>query len=204
MKNTTLVLIFLILINSVSKADSVRDFEIEGISISDSLLNFFSEKEIKKFVNYDQLPSDMTFRISEFYDDNNFDMKNYDFIQIYNKPEDREYIIYGIAAGMECKNFECNDKFKTLVNDMENFFSDSKKGTNEEFSHPDDKSGESKIKVWWLELSDGFISVTMKTWSKKLQKDYFDSVSIELSLNEVDEWINNNWGCGENFKNCPG
>ena len=45
------ILIFLILIISLqswTKADDISDFEIEGISIGDSVLDFFSEDEIKK------------------------------------------------------------------------------------------------------------------------------------------------------------
>ena len=39
-----LVLIFSL--QSFSKADDIRDFEIEGMSIGDSLLDYFSEKEL--------------------------------------------------------------------------------------------------------------------------------------------------------------
>ena len=41
---------FLILIfsfQSWTKADDIRDFEIEGMSLGDSALNFFSERDIK-------------------------------------------------------------------------------------------------------------------------------------------------------------
>ena len=44
-------ILFLILIfcfQSWTKADDIRDFEIEGMSIGDSLLNYFSEEEIKE------------------------------------------------------------------------------------------------------------------------------------------------------------
>ena len=41
---TVLILIFYI--QSLTKADDIRDFEIEGISIGDSLLDYFSEEEI--------------------------------------------------------------------------------------------------------------------------------------------------------------
>ena len=34
-------------------ADDIRDFEIEGISIGDSLLDYFSEDQIKKSKRYD-------------------------------------------------------------------------------------------------------------------------------------------------------
>ena len=37
-----------LLLITPSQADDIRDFQIEGISIGDSLLDYFSEEEIKK------------------------------------------------------------------------------------------------------------------------------------------------------------
>ena len=41
------VLILIFSLQSLTKADDIRDFEIEGISIGDSLLDHFSEEQIK-------------------------------------------------------------------------------------------------------------------------------------------------------------
>ena len=46
MKRVLLILILTINFQSLSKANDIRDFEIEGMSIGDSLLDFFTEKEI--------------------------------------------------------------------------------------------------------------------------------------------------------------
>ena len=40
------VLILIFNLQSLTKADDISDFEIEGMSIGDSLLDFFSEEEI--------------------------------------------------------------------------------------------------------------------------------------------------------------
>ena len=42
------VLILILNLQTLSKADDISDFEIEGISVGDSALKFFSENEIKK------------------------------------------------------------------------------------------------------------------------------------------------------------
>ena len=36
-----------------SQADDIRDFQIEGMSVGDSLLNYFSEDEINSNLNYE-------------------------------------------------------------------------------------------------------------------------------------------------------
>jgi len=43
------VIVLIFSLQSWTKADDIRDFQIEGISIGDSLLDYFSEEEIKKF-----------------------------------------------------------------------------------------------------------------------------------------------------------
>ena len=46
MKRLLLILILTLSFQSWAKADDIRDFEIEGISIGDSLLDFYSEEKI--------------------------------------------------------------------------------------------------------------------------------------------------------------
>ena len=55
MKKLLLIFILATSFQTLVKANDIRDFEIEGISVGDSLLNFFSKKEINdnlKEVNY--------------------------------------------------------------------------------------------------------------------------------------------------------
>ena len=64
----TLILIFNF--QALTKADDISEFEIEGISIGDSLLEFFSEKEINS-------------NLAEWYKDDEYStsllsLKNYD------------------------------------------------------------------------------------------------------------------------------
>ena len=48
MKRLLLILILTFSFQSWTKADDIRDFQIEGISIGDSLLDYMSAKEIEK------------------------------------------------------------------------------------------------------------------------------------------------------------
>ena len=54
MKRLLLILILTFSFQSWTKADDIRDFEIEGMSIGDSLLDHFTKKEItnSKKINY--------------------------------------------------------------------------------------------------------------------------------------------------------
>ena len=46
MKKLFIIIIIFISFQTLSKADDIRDFQIEGMSIGDSLLNLFSEEEL--------------------------------------------------------------------------------------------------------------------------------------------------------------
>ena len=46
MRNFLLIFILTFSFQSLSKADDIRDFEIEGISIGDSALDHFSKKQL--------------------------------------------------------------------------------------------------------------------------------------------------------------
>ena len=41
-------------LQSLSKADDIRDFEIEGVSIGDSVLDYYKREDLNKFykINY--------------------------------------------------------------------------------------------------------------------------------------------------------
>ena len=48
MKKTLLILFLSLYFIIPSQADDIRDFQIEGMSVGDSLLNYFSKEEIEK------------------------------------------------------------------------------------------------------------------------------------------------------------
>ena len=48
MKKFLAILILIFVLQTSSQADDIRDFQIEGISLGDSLLDYFSEEKINK------------------------------------------------------------------------------------------------------------------------------------------------------------
>ena len=51
MRNFLLILILTFSFQTLTKADDIRDFQIEGISIGDSLLDHFKENEINEAID---------------------------------------------------------------------------------------------------------------------------------------------------------
>ena len=186
------VIILIISFQSWTKADDVKDFEIEGISIGDSLLDFFSKNQIDNFPNYDE-GTDLKFRISEFYETDNFKINNYDVMQVYYKPDDKKYLISGIRGALFCKNkSECINQHKKIINDLKNLFPDFNDSISEKFKHPDDKTGESEVELLFLNLNSGYITVRYTNWSDKME--FSDNVDVEIGTIEVEKWLRNNYG----------
>ena len=94
-------LTFLILIlcfQFISRAEDVRDFEIEGMSIGESLLNFMSEKQITEALGSDKayFYENKFVTISSW--DNRHNYETYDNVGIILKQDDSTYKIYGLEG----------------------------------------------------------------------------------------------------------
>ena len=78
-----LALVLIFGLQSWTNADDIGDFQIEGMGIGDSALDFYSKNEIKK--NKKNYTKDKTFSVIEI---QNFDSKMYDGIQLKYKTKD--------------------------------------------------------------------------------------------------------------------
>ena len=87
----TLLTLFVLFSSSSVVAEHISDFEIEGISIGDSALKFFTEKHIKK--NRADYYDDKTFTAVE--NDKLSFFETYDAVTFRYKTNDKEYIIVG-------------------------------------------------------------------------------------------------------------
>ena len=98
-----LILILTFSFQSWSKADDVSDLQIEGMALGESLLDYYSENEIKKGIT-DYVYEDDSFYEVEFY--NNKSFENYENIQFALKKNDTQYIIMKLVGF----NFISNNK----------------------------------------------------------------------------------------------
>ena len=101
-----------------SQADDIRDFEIEGMSIGDSLLDYFSEKEIKSRKKWFYPKSKKYYRINIL---NKFE--EYDHVTFHIKEDDKKYIIESIKGVKYFLNNynECLKFKKGVVQEVSSF-----------------------------------------------------------------------------------
>ena len=192
MKKLLLILILTLSFQTLTKADDITDFQIEGMSIGDSLLDFFNKKKINTFMNYDDLPSDMKFRIIEFGSNESLKMKIYDGMQLFYKPSDKKYILHNVSGFIDCSNKnDCNKIFNEIEKDLDIAFKKTKPDKRN-FKHIDDKSGKSITRMSNYELNDGSIAIKYTNWSSSM--NYAHAVRVSVNTNETNNWMSSNYG----------
>ena len=92
MNRLLLILILTLNFQTWTKADDIRDFEIEGMSIGDSALDFFSKKTMDDIKSY--YPNSRRFFRATI----KYDSDRYDKIQLHIKNSDTSYIIQAISG----------------------------------------------------------------------------------------------------------
>ena len=180
-----------------SLADDISDFQIEGMSIGDSLLDYFTEEQIKK----NTFPSNngksffrvKKFNIVDFYKHGTF--KIYDNIQFMHKTSDKKYIIYYIAGDVDFPNDikKCLKKKKEVLEIVSSDFNNLKR-TDKIVKHKADKSGKSKVHETRFHLKSGeSIELACYEYSKEFEKknntiNYF---RLSVTTNEVIYFLKN-------------
>ena len=191
MKRLLLILILTLSFQALTKADDIREFQIEGISIGDSALDYYSKKELRKF-DKTYYPKSKKFYLSEKISN---EFESYDGVQFAFKKKDNSYKIYGIAGYIFFEiNFQkCLNKMNEIENELDSMFVKSTKQKDEEWSHPGDPSGKSK--QWQIQyvLSNdgGTISLECINWSDKITKNdgYTDNLSITIYSKDYEKFV---------------
>ncbi len=186
-----LLLIFLVLTSQqFSKADDIKNFQIEGISIGDSLLKHFNKKEIlsntiadynsKTFVRF--IPNIGSVKL-ETYDSINFHYK-----------QGSEFEIYEISGGIIYNNHEkCKKKLYQVSNEIESIldnFNKIDRGTKPFYDV--DSSGNSIVtSIVYEKKSIGYIWVACYDYSSEIENNYNWSDSLRISVNntEFQNWL---------------
>ena len=194
MKGLLLILILTLSFQSLTKADDIKDFEIESMSIGDSLLNFINKKQIiKSKRNYF---ADERKYYAVGYDDN---LKRYDTLDIYLSSDDKDYIIKGITGFKFMNMNKCLLQKKTIVNQISELFKNTKRHDNPSATHEVDTIGKS-IEDQTAFLLDGNlignnVKVSCMDWSNKItkEKNWSDNLGISATSNELSEWVNSGY-----------
>tara|TARA_Y100000590_G_scaffold470279_1_gene663287 strand:+ start:736 stop:1323 length:588 start_codon:yes stop_codon:yes gene_type:complete len=194
MKLFIAVLILIFNFQSWIKADDIRDFEIEGMSIGDSLLNYMSVNEIKKnTLKY--FPDKRKYYVVARTDN----LNTYEQVEIYLKTDDKKYEIKTIGGFIFSEGDECLAMRKEIDKEFKQLFSNLKiySATRD---HDYDKTGKSKQKQTNYVFGesahkDNHIRTECVSWSEEIkQKENFsDNLMVIAMTSEILKWIDSGY-----------
>ena len=143
--------LFLILFTfpTPSQADDIRDFQIEGISVGDSLLDYLPKSKIKK-----KKSPNKKIKIVRASKKENLEI--YDSLQFWWFDKDKDYKIVGLAGELVFNNDYkgCRKKQKEIAEGMKNLFSNLT-ATENENKNMHDKTGKSKVYHYAFKFPNG-------------------------------------------------
>ena len=181
------VLILIFSLQSWTKADDIKDFQIEGMSIGDSLLDYFSKNEIiNSELNY--FSKKRKYYIVGFVNS----LSNYDQIEIYLKHNDNKYEIKTLAGMIDIENLdECLSKRKEIVSDIEQLFVNATKSTGSKPNETDKTGNSIQYINQYLFNKDNHIRVECMQWSQKMkiEREYVNSLNLVVMSDEISNWV---------------
>jgi len=180
MKRLLLIIILTFSFKSLTKADDMKDLQIEGMSIGDSALDYFSESELKS-------------NKKDWYNDNKFyavvidiNSTNYDSLQLHFKPNDQKYIIHAIGGMKQFTDQNINDCYplkKKVDLMLEELFENSKINHQGKFKHPADQSEKSFVTQSYIDINNGVVVTAcydLQLWDSDFR--------LIANTNEIDKW----------------
>ena len=181
-KPLIIILTLYICLINLSKADEIRDFQIEGMSVGDSLLEYFSESEIKN-------------NLATYYKDNKMSTMMvvsskftvYDNVNLSFKTKDKSYRINHISAQLTMNGRECDNKMDEINKDLKTIFKNYKI-RKENTKHPLDKTGLSTVKSIYYDFDGGNLAA-IQCYDMSEQSNFLSGLKIQLAEKEMIDWL---------------
>ena len=188
---TYLLIFFFLILNNHIKADDIRDFEIDEMSIGDSLLKYFSKTKITNALkNVIYYPGSKKMKIILLLPEINSSYEAYDFHILDNDPN---YKIQSVKGRLKISLNECLKKKKVVVNELEKIFYRVKK--NEYENYYNYTYGNSKAYLTDFNLNDGSVRVWCANWDKNdktvIKNNWYDTLNVSISSKNYLYFIDN-------------
>jgi len=188
-----LVLIFSL--QSLTKADDIRDFQIEGISVGDSLLDYYTKDEIleNKYYAYSNKSYFQTYFMLP-------ESNKYTSIQFNIKNGSTKFIVQSIEGAIHPISFnECKQKKNKIENELKSIFNNLEIEYEKEAPVSSDPTGLSigisTNLLFGKTFTDGpAIRIMCVDRSKKIEKEkgWVDSLRVVINSKEFNNFLENN------------
>jgi len=186
MKKFLGILILVFTLQTPSQADDVRDLEIEGMSVGDSLLDYYSSEEIELRVSriISNYKSDKFIRSSFPSGFGSKEFKIYDFIGVHFKKKDSTYKLHALSGAFLIHNkSKCIKKHDEIVKDLSKIFTSKPK-----YNVFEDEEGE--VITSHFSLDNGGIAVRCNILNEEILKknNWNRSLRVLITTNTFVKW----------------
>ena len=191
-KLSTYLFLILFSFSASSFAEDIFEFQIEGISIGDSLLDHLSKEEIINEIEINKPAySYLTDKFGEVYLRGNFD--TYDRLSVFVKPKDKHYTIYSIYGSIsyDDKLKQCFAKQKEIEKEFSSKYKYTKKRkiTLEFDWDPTGESVSHNIQFFFDSGDLSEVNCTKYKKSFKIKNNWVDSLQVSFAKKEVFDWF---------------
>ena len=172
-----------------AQADDVKDFEIDEMSIGDSLLEYKSPNEIEKAIKNKLMYPDSNFAVIVF---NPNAPQPYDYIEVVYDINNKKYIIDALTGLVNYPNRydECKKSKKNISGEFKLMFSNAEIYENESphYYFPDSIVDQTDF----YPKSGGFVRVSCTDWSEKLFKEneWVDNLKVSIGSVKFSDFLN--------------
>jgi len=187
MKKFIVILFLILTFQSTTQADDISDFQIEGMSIGDSALDFFSESEIKNNMRY-------LYKSKKYAQFGKLITHDSIYEGIYIEFKDNgKYIIESLIGKIFYHNKDfnkCSKKESIILDQLKNLFKKNASYKDHGIkSHEGDPSGKSKGSWHTFKLNDGsgWVYLECMNWSE--EAGYYDNLRITILGSEFGRWL---------------
>ncbi len=203
------IILLICLINFVtisSHAESIKDIEIEGMSIGDSALKYFDKDLIE--ISSANLPrTDNKYRYAAIYDirfnnysnSSKFKYEVYDVIEIYYLKDDKDFIIHGLAGALS-KNFgkrftskdECIALKEKIFDEIKPLYPEANILRSDNPT-PVDPTGKSMAYRTGLKINPNSkwfeVEVSCIFYKGKYAKNYESTAGVVVKTDDYNDWL---------------
>lgn len=189
MRKFLIFLIFIVYFQSWVKADGLKDFEIDGMSIGDSLIEYKNLNEIEKAIKNKMMYPDSNFAVIVFKPKI---LQPYDYIEIVYDINNKQYIIDALTGVVNYPNKydECRKNKNNISNEFKSMFVNAEIYENESphYYFP----GSIVDQINFYPKSGGFVRVSCTDWSEKLfeENGWVDNLKVSIGSEKFRVFLN--------------
>jgi len=180
-------IILIFSLQSLTKADDIRDFEIEGMSIGDSALDYFTEEQILNnrmsyYKNKSYTPVQIE-RLSFF--------ETFESIAFGFKTGDKNYKILGLTGHIDYPNkiSDCYKKQDEILEELSELFNNvALKSEKKTYINTIDEANDTKkvSQAFWFDSED---VVVVACYDYSLKSGYIDNLAVSIDTKEYNDFL---------------